>query len=241
MNASTHTTPFTSSADPDLAQQAHEGHGIPSQDPETSAQFPLSSEEAKRETNSVMVGGGVIAGAVTGAAIGGAVVGPVGVVIGATLGAGAGALGGAVAGAASQDELHLKTFVLEKEMRTMSGAFYPTGYVVVMFPHGQQAEQVAHELVSSGFDGEAIMLLRPETVLREIGHVEEGIDLLDLPSVGTEEATMQQYIHLARQGHHGLMVHAASDKDTEHVMLAVRGQPFSFAQKYHMLAMEDLK
>jgi len=77
--------------------------------------------------------------------------------------------------------------------------------------------------------------------LREIGHVEEGTDLLELPSLGTEEATMQQYIHLAHKGHHGLMVHAASDKDTERVMLVVRGQPFSFAQKYHMLAMEDLK
>lgn len=50
MNASTHTTSLTNTADPDLAEQAHEGHGIPSQDPETSAQFPLSSEEAKRET-----------------------------------------------------------------------------------------------------------------------------------------------------------------------------------------------
>lgn len=193
MNASTHTTSFTNSVDPDLAEQAHEGHGIPSQDPDTSAQFPLRSEEAN------------------------------------------------VAGAASHEELHLKTFVLEKEMLTMSGAFYPTGYIVVMFPNGQQAEQVAHELVSSGYDGEAIMLLRPETILREIGHEKEGTDLLDLPSVGTEEATMQRYMQLARKGHHGLMVHAASDKETERVMMAVRGQPFSYAQKYHMLAMEDLK
>lgn len=151
------------------------------------------------------------------------------------------ALGRAVAGAASQEGWHLKTFVLEKEMLTMSGAFYPTGYVVVMFPNGQQAQQVAHELMSSGYDGEAIMLLQPETILREIGHADEGPDLFDLPSVGTEEATMQRYIQLARKGHHGLMVHAASDKDTERVMLVVRGQPFSFAQKYHMLAMEDLK
>jgi hypothetical protein len=41
---------------------------------------------------------------------------------------------------------------------TLSGTFYPTGYVVVMFPDVQQAEQAAQELVSSGFDGEAIML-----------------------------------------------------------------------------------
>lgn len=65
----------------------------------------------------------------------------------------------------------------------MSGAFYPTGYVVVMFPDEQQAEQVAHELVNSGYDGKAIMVLRPETILLEIGHADDSADLLDLPSV----------------------------------------------------------
>jgi non-heme chloroperoxidase len=85
--------------DTDMKEQAKPGHGIPSQDPDPAAQISLSPEEAARETHSVMVGGGAVAGAATGAAVGVAMGGPVGVVVGATLGAVAGALGGSVAGA----------------------------------------------------------------------------------------------------------------------------------------------
>ena len=91
-------------ADEDLAEQANPGHGIPSQDPDKEAQVRLEPEEAEREANSVLIGGGVVAGAATGAAIGVAVAGPVGVLVGATLGAIAGAAGGAAAGAAGKPE-----------------------------------------------------------------------------------------------------------------------------------------
>lgn len=84
--------------DEDLAEQARPGHGIPSQDPSPAAQFPLSPEDAERESHSALMGGGVVAGAVTGAAVGVAVAGPVGVLVGGTLGIVAGALGGAAAG-----------------------------------------------------------------------------------------------------------------------------------------------
>jgi hypothetical protein len=90
--------------DEDLARQANPGHGIPSQDPNSAAQVQLEPAEAEREVNSVLMGGGVVAGAATGATIGVAVAGPVGVLVGATLGAVAGALGGAAAGAAASHE-----------------------------------------------------------------------------------------------------------------------------------------
>lgn len=89
----------TPAVDEDLAEQALPGHGIPSQDTDPAAQVALEPQEAEREANSVLVGGGVVAGAATGAAIGVAVAGPVGVLVGATLGAVAGAVGGAAAGA----------------------------------------------------------------------------------------------------------------------------------------------
>ena len=85
--------------DEDLAEQARPGYGIPSQDPNPAAQFPLASQDAEREAKSVLVGGGVVAGAVAGAAIGVMVAGPIGVVVGTTLGAVAGAVGGEAAGA----------------------------------------------------------------------------------------------------------------------------------------------
>ena len=134
----------------------------------------------------------------------------------------------------------MKKFALDPKMLTLSGIFYPTGYAVIMFPNAQHADQAARELVSGGYDSEAIMLLPPDTILREIGRVDGDSDV-DLPSVGTEGATVQKYIKLARQGQHGLMVHAPTDKDTERVRSVVRTLPFSYAQKYHMLAMEDLE
>ena len=59
--------------------------------------------------------------------------------------------------------------------------------------------------------------------------------------MGTEGATVNKYINLAREGHHALMVKARSDDDSERLMSVVREFPFSYAQKYHMLAIEDLE
>ncbi len=99
------TTPSsTQAADQDLVDQARPGHGVPSQDPNPAAQVPLNPQEAEREADSALMGGGMVAGAATGAAIGVMVGGPVGVLIGATLGAAAGAMGGAAAGAAVNTE-----------------------------------------------------------------------------------------------------------------------------------------
>jgi len=99
MNESTLQPPQAVPADPDLAEQAQPGHGVPSQDPDAAAQVALAPEEAAREAKSVMAGSGMVGGAALGAGIGVAVGGPVGVVVGGTLGAIAGALGGAAAGA----------------------------------------------------------------------------------------------------------------------------------------------
>jgi non-heme chloroperoxidase len=83
----------TAPANEDLAEQARPGHGIPSQDPDPAAQIPLETQEAQREAQSVLMGGGVVAGAATGAAVGVMVAGAV-----------AGALGGAAAGATANPE-----------------------------------------------------------------------------------------------------------------------------------------
>ncbi len=98
MNPSPSAPLTTVPVDKDLAEQAHPGHGIPSQDPEPEAQFALAPKDAEREAKSVLVGGGVVAGAATGAAIGVVVAGPVGVVVGSSLGALVGALGAVAAG-----------------------------------------------------------------------------------------------------------------------------------------------
>jgi non-heme chloroperoxidase len=104
MNPSTALPSNAAPVDPDLAEQALPGHGVPSQDPDPAAQVLLAPAEAEREGKSVLMGGGMVAGAATGAAIGVAMAGPVGVLVGASLGAAAGALGGAAAAARPNTE-----------------------------------------------------------------------------------------------------------------------------------------
>lgn len=98
MNSSIPAPTDENPVDPDLVEQAVPGHGIPSQDPNPAAQVALSPEEADRESKSVLMGGGLVAGVAAGAAVGAVVAGPVGVLVGGTLGAFAGAIGGAGAG-----------------------------------------------------------------------------------------------------------------------------------------------
>ncbi|MDQ3060054.1 MAG: hypothetical protein M3R45_11110 [Pseudomonadota bacterium] len=98
MNSSATQPTDVDPVDPDLAEQAVPGHGVPSQDPDPAAQVALDPEEAERESNSVLMGGGIVAGTAAGAAVGAAVAGPIGVLVGGTIGAVAGALGGGAAG-----------------------------------------------------------------------------------------------------------------------------------------------
>ena len=98
MNSITTPPAGVKPVDPDLAEQAVPGHGVPSQDPNLAAQVALNPEEAERESKSVLVGGGLVAGTAAGAAIGAAVAGPVGILVGGTVGAVAGAISGGAAG-----------------------------------------------------------------------------------------------------------------------------------------------
>lgn len=83
--------------DPDLFEQAQQGHGLPSQDPDPDAQVGLTAAEQSREISSSLVGGGVLAGVAVGAAVGATVAGPVGILVGGTLGSVAGAVSAAAA------------------------------------------------------------------------------------------------------------------------------------------------
>ncbi|GAB3472080.1 RNA-binding protein [Polaromonas eurypsychrophila] len=133
----------------------------------------------------------------------------------------------------------MKTFELTPKMVTMGGVFYPTGYAMLLFSDAGLAEKAAQAMEAAGFASDAVMQLEPATILHDIGKVDG--DSGGLPSVGTEGHTVNKYIALARKGHHGVMVHAPSDEDTQRVLAAISDIPFTYGQKYHMLAMEDLE
>lgn len=134
----------------------------------------------------------------------------------------------------------MKTFELTSGMLTIGGVFYPKGYAFIMFPNAQDAAQVAQEVLNNHDSSTVVMLLTPQEILRDIGKADGESDIA-LPSVGTEGATVTKYIELARQGHCALMVKVHSEKDTESVMTSVRKVPFSYGQRYHLLAIEDLE
>ena len=122
-------------------------------------------------------------------------------------------------------------------MLTISGVFYPTGYAFIMFPDAESARQAADKIDPLS---DTVMLLTPDLVLTEIGKV-DGDSAAALPDVGTESATVQRYVNLARKCHHALMVAVPDAKAAELVTAEARKYDFSFGQLYHMLAIEDLE
>lgn len=133
----------------------------------------------------------------------------------------------------------MKKFEMTSDMVTIGGTFYPKGYAFIMFPNAMMAERAALEIAKTPL-GDSVMFLNAATVLRDVGKVEGDSDIV-LPSVGTEGATVRKYVDWARKGHCALMVVVDSDDDTELVMLAARQASFSYGQRYHLLAMEDLE
>ena len=131
----------------------------------------------------------------------------------------------------------MKPFELTKKMLTLGGVFYPTGYAFIMFPDAESANQAAQNIDSLS---DTVMLLTPETGLKEIGKV-DGDSHAALPDVGTEGATVHRYVNLARKGHHAVMVAVHDAKTAERVTAEARKYDFSFGQRYHMLAIEDLE
>ena len=134
----------------------------------------------------------------------------------------------------------MKNFELTSSMITMSGVFYPNGYVFIMFPDAGDAEKVAREVDADRINGGETMLLSPATILRDIGKVDGDSDVV-LPSVGTEGATVGKYVQLARKGHHAVMAKVKSDEHAASVIASARKVHFSYGQRYHLLAMEDIE
>lgn len=133
----------------------------------------------------------------------------------------------------------MKQFELDSSMTTMGGVFYPTGYMVVMFPTEQDATDAARKLDEDGFPGDNVVLLTPTLIREKIARTVGDADT-PMPSAGTESDTVRRYAQLAAQGHHGLMIHSPHGKETAHIMELLEGAPVSYAQKYRQLVIEDL-
>jgi hypothetical protein len=132
----------------------------------------------------------------------------------------------------------MRPFHLDSDMKTMRGVFYPTGWLVLMLPGEQPAREAARLLASQGIAEDAMMLMTPQDIRRELGGA-AGDDHI-LPSAGSEGDTARRFAELASQGHHGLMVHAPRAEDSERVMALLKDCPVSYGQKYRTLVIEDM-
>lgn len=134
----------------------------------------------------------------------------------------------------------MNNFSLDPSMTAaIGGAFYPTGHSFVMFEDATDAKTVGRQLVENGMAGDAIYLIPPEVVLSQITPTVSDADD-PLPSAGTEGATVRAYTKLAREGHTALMVKTDNEDAAEALMQVVRTVPYSIAQRYRMLVIEDL-
>jgi len=130
----------------------------------------------------------------------------------------------------------MRPFHLEPAMKTLRGVFYPTGWMVLMFPGEQAALEAARLLERNGVAGDAMMLMTPQDVRRELATGDDNV----LPSAGSEGDTVRRIAELAGQGHHGLLVHAPQHEDSERVVALLEGAPISYGQKYRTLVIEDI-
>jgi hypothetical protein len=133
----------------------------------------------------------------------------------------------------------MKPFALQPNMVTMSGVFYPTGYMFIMFPTEKEARDAELALEDDGYPGECISLVTPRDIQEKVARTVGNADI-PMPSAGTEADTVRRYASLASEGHHALMIHAPSAKQTEHVMEVLKDANISYGQKYRHLIIEDL-
>lgn len=132
----------------------------------------------------------------------------------------------------------MRPFHIDDSMKTMRGVFYPTGWMVLMFDGEQHAREAVRTLEQNGFGGDAMMLMSPQDVMRELAGTEG--DHAILPSAGTEGDTVRKIVACASKGHHGLMVHAPHSEDSDRVVELLKGAPISYGQKYRKLVIEDI-
>lgn len=132
----------------------------------------------------------------------------------------------------------MRPFSLDSSMTTMRGTFYPTGWMVLMFPGEKEAKDAAHLLAREGIAQDAMMFLSPADVQQHLGGA-IGDDNL-IPSAGSEGDTVRRIVECAREGNHGLMVHVPHQEDADRVTGLLKDAPITYGQRYRKLVIEDI-
>ena len=134
----------------------------------------------------------------------------------------------------------MKPFSLDSSMiASISGVFYPTGYSMIIFPDEKDAKAIGEHLSTGSSGSSEVYFIPAGTILSQVSPtMQSGDD--PLPSVGTDGATVRAFTKLAREGHAALLVKTADADSAEQLMQIVRTVPYSMAQRYRTLVIEDL-
>ena len=118
------------------------------------------------------------------------------------------------------------------------GAFYPTGHLVVAFKEDRDAQQVLLALrgLGAAFVDSLYLSAQQMEKLAERNLAEAGV----IASLGTSLTTVQSFLDAARQGASFLILTTPDDQTTQLAMDAIHRVPFLLAQRYHILAIEQM-
>lgn len=134
----------------------------------------------------------------------------------------------------------MQTLTVTSHMRArIGGAFYPTGFSMVMYPTEDAAYHAADRLMGAGFSIDDIFFVPPSVVLAEIAPTVDDSDGL-FPSMGSDGHTAREFVRLAKDGHFGLLIRTGAVADRNRLAEAIHGTAYSAAQRYCSLVIEDL-
>ena len=135
----------------------------------------------------------------------------------------------------------MQNLMVTPQMRALiGGAFYPSGYSLIMYPTEAEILPIAARLTEARFNDEDLFRVSPHIAIEEIAATVDSSNM-PLPSVGSDGAIARTIVDMAKQGHYGLLVRTDKDGDIEALKNAIANSDYSFAKAYRSFVIEDLE
>ena len=130
---------------------------------------------------------------------------------------------------------------------TSFGIFYPTGYVLSVFPDKGQADRAVTALVAAGFANDDLVVATGAEVLVYSGELRGDLGLFSrferfVAGLFGDEATLaDELVGLAERGHAFVAIHAPDDAATKRAAEAVREFEPVVLRKFDPMTYTDLQ
>lgn len=118
------------------------------------------------------------------------------------------------------------------------GTFKPVGHVVMALADDQKAADAVRALRAAGFEAEDVLEYSAAEEENEMKKMLQYAS--DFAGFGYEVTLMRKYKQLAEEGASWLIVYAPHAPEAEKVAEVAKAHGALLAEKYHLLAIEDL-